>query len=236
MNCSLCLHDRTLCNSHIVPDFLFKQLKQKGKVFFVYSSNTSECKKFARTFSEKLLCESCESLLSKWESYAACFFGDAIPLKAVPWGRHFILSGIEYFPMKLFFMSLLWRFSITTNPWLRGCDLGVHQERLRLRLLNADPGAPWQYGCSIGAITIDGSHVPDLIVPPSVVKIDGHFCHRIVVGGFILGFFVTSHKPKASNCAVVLQEDGRFVLSRFDLHKIPFLVDMFAEVAKYRDT
>jgi hypothetical protein len=136
--------------------------------------------------------------------------------------------------MKLFFMSLLWRFAVTTNPWLKGCDLGAHKERLRLRLLASDPAEPWRYGCSITAITVDGTHLPDLIVPPSVCRIDGHFCHRLIVGGFVLSYFVTSHQPKAPIPNILLQEDGHFILSRSELHEIPFLRDVVAKAVFHK--
>ena len=45
------------------------------------------------------------------------------------------LSRLEYSPLKLFFLSLLWRFGITTIEQYRGAELGPHAERLRQRLV-----------------------------------------------------------------------------------------------------
>jgi len=234
MKCALCLEGRKLCNSHIVPDFLFRRLQEKERSFYVFSASGEERRTFHKTFSEKLLCSDCETRFSQWESYAAQFFSDKIPLTGRPQGRHLALSGVDYTPMKLFFMSLLWRFAVTTNPWLKGCDLGVHKERLRLRLLASDAAEPWRYGCSITAITVDGTHLPDLIVPPSVCRVDGHFCHRLIVGGYILAYFVTSHEPKAPIRSIVFQEDGRFILSRSELHDIPFLREVVAKAVFHK--
>jgi hypothetical protein len=135
VECALCLEDRKLCNSHIVPDFLFRRLREEERTFYVFSGDTEKRRAFRKTFSEKLLCTNCETHFSRWESYAAQFFSDRIPLTGGPEGRHLALSGVDYPLMKLFFMSLLWRFAVTTNPWFKGCDLGSHRERLRLLLL-----------------------------------------------------------------------------------------------------
>src|SRR5437868_6114356 len=82
------------------------------------------------------------------------------------------------------FMSLLWRFAVTTNPWLKGANVGPHAERLRRLLLKSDPVEPWRYGCLITVVLDDRVHLPDLIVPPSLCRVEGHYCHRLVVGGF----------------------------------------------------
>jgi hypothetical protein len=236
MQCALCRENRTLCNSHIVPDFLFSNLKKKDGYFFAFrgtkNGDSNEFRKFHRTFAEKLLCSDCETLFSKWESYASLFFTDKVPLKGYAKGEYLVLDGADYRKMKLFFMSLLWRFGVSNNPWMKGCDLGPHSEKLRLLLLDSEPAEPWRYGCTITAVLVGKVHQPDLIVPPSRCRVDGHWFVRLVVGGFLLSYLVTSHKPRAEREALVMQENGAFLLSRFELPKIPFLAELAAVVSK----
>jgi len=233
MQCALCLEDRKLCNSHIVPEFIFKRLKEEEGCFYVFRSSTNRFKSFGKTFSEKLLCSQCETLFSKWEGYAKQFFADEIPLSGYARGDHFVLSGADYPRMKLFFMSLLWRFSVSTNPWMKGCSIGPHSERLRKHLLESDPLEPWRYGCTLTAVMVDRVHVPDLIAPPSAVRVDGHRCIRLVVGGYLLAYFVSGHMPSETHQKVVMQADGRFILSRHDMFEMPFLAEIAAAAARH---
>ncbi len=232
MQCALCLEDRKLCNSHIVPDFIFKRLKEDEGCFYVFRNSTNSFKRFGKTFSEKLLCAQCESQFSKWEGYAKQFFSDEIPLSGYAEGKHFVLSGADYPKMKLFFMSLLWRFAVSTNPWMKGCSIGPHAEKLRRFLLNSDPVESWRYGCMITALLVDKVHVPGLIVPPSQVRVDGQRGIRLVVGGYLLTYFVSNHRPSEGHQTILMREDGRFILSRFELFDIPFLAGVAAAAAR----
>jgi hypothetical protein len=224
MACALCLSEKRLCKSHIVPDFMFRRLYAIEHEFFVMKLSEGQSKKFNKTFCEKLLCLDCELQLSKWESHASNFFYGNLPLTGRPVGNHFLLKGADYRVMKLFLMSILWRFSVTTNPHLKGSlDLGPHQGRLRKLLFTSDPAEPWRYGCTITAIMLEGTHVPDLIVPPGLIKEWGQRIHRIVAGGFLFAFFASSHPPPQAVRATMLQEDGSFLLARGDLREIRYL-------------
>lgn len=221
--CALCLEEKKLCNSHIVPEFIFKRLKEGEGCFHVYRESAKGFTTFGRTFTEKLLCQECESLFSKWETYASLFFSDQIQLSGKPKGNHLVLSGVDYEKLKLFYMSLLWRFSITRNPWLKGHDLGPHKEKLRKLLIASDPAEPWRYGCTIIAVKVDDEHVPDLLVPPTKAKIDGHWFTRLVINGFILAYITSSHPPDKRLQSMFLQRDGSFLFVRNELFDIPFL-------------
>jgi hypothetical protein len=205
-----------------VPDFIFRSLCGDEHEFFLLTSS-GKPKQFHRTFCEKLLCEKCEIQFGKWESYASRFFYGGMPLTGRKWGKNFELSGVDYAPMKLFLMSLLWRFAATSIPWFKGVDLGPHKEHLRKLLLKSDPAEPWRYGCLIGAVLDNGKHIPDLIVPPSQIRISRERWYRMVVGGFLLTFYGSSHPPAEGIGAAMIQEDGRFILTPREVCELPFL-------------
>lgn len=227
MQCALCLQDRKLCNSHIVPDFMFRKLQGADRAFYRLSTKAGKPKKFFKTFAEKLLCVECEQKFSKWEDYGKRFLNSEIPLE----GRHISknathLHGADYAQLKLFLMSLLWRFGVARNPDFAGCDLGPHKERLRQLLLTSDPAEPWRYGCHITGVLVDGEHLQDMILPPSPIRMNGRRCYRLAIGGFVFAFYVTSHPLEPNLNALVLQNTGEFILGRFELRDIPFLADV----------
>ena len=231
MKCFLCLENRKLSNSHIVPDFIFKKLQGTDREFHALYTDGRAKQTFHRTFSQKLLCSDCENLFSCWEGYASQIFYGGMPLAGRQADNILQFKGIDYPQMKLFFMSLLWRFAITTNPWFKGMKLGPHQERLRLMLKSSDPGEFWQYGCLVTAVMNKGRHFSDLIVPPSPCSHEGARCQRIVVGGFLLIFFVSSHKPGDLAKFGLLKPSGDWLISIFEMKEIAFLAEMAKQMS-----
>ena len=231
MTCALCFKEKKLSNSHIVPDFIFKTLYGDKHEFYVVNA-VEKPKRYHRTFAEKLLCQSCEAHFAKWESYAKGFFYGGMPLDWERWGSHFKISGVDYAPMKLFLMSLLWRFAATSIPCLQGLDLGPHKEHLRNLLLASDPVESWRYGCTIVAVANKRKHTHDLIVPPWSIRLSRERWHNVVVGGFLLSYYGSSH-PSGNNAgAAMLQESGELILSPREISQIPYLVEMNRALVK----
>ncbi len=228
MNCALCLQKRKLCRSHVVPRFLFNRLVENGNSYEIHSSSLSIPKKMRTQLVQHLLCDSCEQLLSRWEDYASHFFEGKYLHIHKDLGKHRIAKNAKYHELKLFLMSILWRFSITTNPFLRGTTtLGKHQEIIRRMLLASDPGRSWQYGCFITALTADQQQIPDLILPPSQIEIRKRTIHRMVIGGWSLAFTVASH-----NCfnrveeSMIPNQTGTFIVTFSEIFEIEYLADI----------
>lgn len=71
--CALCLKEKPLRDSHIIPKFVGKWLKEEGTGFLVNASDGS--KRVQDLGTEKLLCEDCEQKFSKLEnSFASNIF------------------------------------------------------------------------------------------------------------------------------------------------------------------
>ena len=71
MTCALCREKKKLCNSHIIPEFLFKPLYDgKHQIHIISTDSDMKPKKGQKGTREKLLCGDCEGLLSKYEKYA----------------------------------------------------------------------------------------------------------------------------------------------------------------------
>ena len=64
--CALCLKEKTLRESHIIPKFVGKWLKEEGTGFLANSADAS--KRVQDLGTEKLLCEECEQKFSKLEN------------------------------------------------------------------------------------------------------------------------------------------------------------------------
>lgn len=180
---------------------------------------------------EKLLCRDCEQQFGRYETYAAQFFYGSPQLAFRKEGKHFTVGGADYKRLKLFFLSLLWRFGVTSVDILSGTDLGPHAEVLRKMLLAEDPGGCLVYPCLVTAVTWKGTHIADLIVGPSTAKMEGHRIWQFVVAGFVFTFFVSSHLPPAGISSAFLQSNGSLIIGVREIEEIDFLYRNACEIA-----
>jgi hypothetical protein len=100
---------------------------------------------------EHLLCDDCEQKIARFEDYARRFlYGGSEPVRlALP-----LLSDplfmADYKRMKLFQLSLLWRAAEAKGDFFAAVTLSPeHRERLRLMLLQENPGAEHEFPCTM---------------------------------------------------------------------------------------
>ena len=230
--CALCYEERPLRKSHVIPEFMFGPLyDEKHRFYGISNTPTKPNQIFQKGPREKLLCDSCEQQVSRYESYAsAVFFGNAAsqPMR-IPTG--FLFTGLDYKPLKLFFMSILWRLGTTSIPHLKGAELGPHQERVRSLLCADNPADYLTFPAMVTALRFEGRHIPDLIIPPLHSRIQGRRVWAVVIAGYLFNFFVSNREPPQGFWGGFLQVNGHFPLHVADIRDIPFLQRWGAEIA-----
>jgi hypothetical protein len=207
--CKLCLKDRILQESHIIPEFLFKALYDEKHRFFALSSAIEKknvlLQKGPR---ERLLCRDCEGILARYEHYAHSVLSTYQNLHIrMPWG---IRENVDYLKFKVFQLSLLWRAGVSDLDFFEEVKLGRHQERLRQMILDGDAGRPCDYGALLFIpVTMKGGTVSDLIMSPSKRKIGGHTCYVFMLGSAAWAIFASSHLESFPFARFFLKQDGR---------------------------
>ena len=234
MTCRLCLKSVPLVNSHVVSEFLYGPLYDEKHRFHVISTNSEINDRLRQQgLYEKLLCRDCDGrILSGHENYArGVLFGGQPMLTAVD-GNNLRQKGLKYAPLKLFYLSLLWRMSISRNEFYKNVSLGPHEENIRRMLLASDPGPTDKYGLLCVAPVFDAQHVGDWMMPPDKTRAYGRTVYRCLIGGLLYCYFVgNSELPKPLR-QHLLQDDGSWVIVRERVEKIPFLVDWCIEMGR----
>jgi hypothetical protein len=142
------------------------------------------------------------------------------------------IHGLDYRRLKLFMLSLLWRFTVTTLRQFRGVNLGSDSERLRQMLIAENPGHPLDYPCLITAVVSEGEHFDDAIVRPSLARIGTHNVWRIVVPGFIFKFFVSPRPAVEVPSRLFLQNNGSLTIMIREITTIEFLCQDIREIVE----
>lgn len=114
--CRLCLLHRDLCDSHALPNSLFNYiLRNSAGKAIVLSGNPSAARYSSDTWDVELLCADSERKLNvAYDRYGmAVFRGHEGSVVRAPGGIRFL--GIDRRRLRMFFLSVLWRMSVSSH-------------------------------------------------------------------------------------------------------------------------
>lgn len=209
--CKLCLKEAELRNSHIIPEFIHEQLYDSKHRAFQLSNKLEKPRLMQKGEREQLLCMECETKLSRWENYAQKLLYDreSLPVVETKHAEYISYSRVEYSEFKLFQLSLLWRASVSTLDFFSSVKLGPHEERIRLMLMDENPGKDWEYCCSLTAIIHEGELYEGMTSPMRLRTPDeGHIFYRFLIAGYYWSFIVSSHEKQSRFRKFCLTEQG----------------------------
>ena len=210
--CKLCLNDRELRNSHIVPEFLYCKLyNHKNHMMAINGRGSKGWKPLQQGIRESLFCECCEQHLNEYcekPFRAQWLVNDPLP---DPWRvvePYWI--KLDYSSFKLFHLSVLFRASVSSLPTYAEVSLGQqHEDRLRQMILAQDPGQPWQYPV-LGLVVIhhETNSIVQMVSQVQRSRFNEHPCYGIIYGGVQWWTSVSSHRNHEFEHAA-LQQDGQ---------------------------
>lgn len=222
MKCKLCLNEKELCDSHIIPEFLYEKLydeKHRGREFTIEPYKTKFIQKGYR---EKLLCNNCETEISKLEKYFSDIWKNRIP-KIIEQPLY-ILNNLEYSKFKLFHLSILWRASISSRKEFKQISLGPHEEILRKLILNNDPGPDDKYNFFAKILVHNNFVIQDLIQEPLHSKYEGRKVYVFIYGGCVWHYFV-SNRPLKKSIEISFTKKGELILMKEEITQNGYFKD-----------
>lgn len=226
MICALCLQDATLCDSHIIPEFLYRTLYDAKHRFHQISADPDRPNRILQKgLREPLLCESCEQRFSVSERYACMFLNGGVGMTVRQNGNRLDLSNLDYKKLKLFQLSILWRAGVASLPVFSEVRLGPHAERIRRMLLSDDPGPTDAYGCIMFTLMHEREVLPDLIAAPSPSKLEKLRAYRFVFGGLVFVYVVSGMRPPGYVIEHFLQDSGTAIVKMQQAKELGFLAD-----------
>jgi hypothetical protein len=217
--CKLCLRERPLSRSHIVPQFAYRPLKNgKGQIFVL-----GRKKRVVQTgHFERLLCSDCEGVISRYESEFAKdwmqpILADANRLMAA------IISGVlfveisDWVKFKLFHLSVFWRAAASSSFEIDSkMQFGKHERTIADMLLKGDPGQPGEFFC-LGSLNFDKDGRPVPTVSPLArfsEKFEGTFDRYLMSYAFCdwILFDGPTGPPFLVDAEAFLRTNGNFIL------------------------
>lgn len=230
--CKLCQKAAKLRDSHVIPEFCYSPIyDEKHRFNVVGNVRSTRQRNLQRGLREYLLCGPCEQKIGNWETYVSHIFNGIVKVSGSRSGETISLGGLQYAPLKLFLVSLLWRAGISTLPLFRETKLGEHELILRNMVLAEDPGAPEFYGCHVYSVTLRGRRVAALY-GPQPCHVNDSLAYRLLVGGFLLIYFVSAGPVCSQISSRFLTRIGSLVIEEKEMHEIPLLNALAAEIGQ----
>ncbi len=234
--CSLCLKQKRLVDSHIIPKFLYRPLMVEEGLFYTLSSDPeiSE-KKEQKGATEYLLCTECDNVtLQKNEEHLAralrALFGGT-KTGILDKGYCIHLSGFDYKRTKIALLSILWRMSLSKDKRFKSVKLGeLHNERIRKIIIDNLDLAEEEYPISLAIPLLDGKFYPDCIVQPDSIRKGANRLYRCVISGFIFSFWIGAQVDSEAQ-SLFIQADGSWIIPKTEVCEIPFLNEAYTELA-----
>lgn len=210
IKCKLCRRENELRKSHIISEFMYKEIYEEN--IHRFSSLSPLTQRGERLYEQKgirelLLCQDCETQFSRYEDYVSK------ELKKIQNSidtnlPYVIVNNIDYKNFKLFQLSILWRASV--SKIFKSVSLGIHEEILREMLVNENPGNYFDYGCILESIVIDDEFTYRAIIEPYTDEnlIEDQTIINFIFGGFWWKFCISHNSENFSQKMCFLQENN----------------------------
>lgn len=211
--CRLCQRDRTLCQSHIVPEFLYSPLyNDRDQVMGITGTGSRGWRLLQIGLRENLFCSDCEDHFNqKYEQPFQRWMIDRPLPERIEQDTAYTLT-CDYKTFKLFHLSILFRVAVSTLPTFKDVNLGSHEDRIRSMILNQEPGTEWEYPI-FGMIVLNGRGEIErrLLSRPESQRFEGHKVYGQIYNGVMWWTSVSSHRNDMF-CRGGLQNSGKLTM------------------------
>jgi len=218
--CKLCNKAGALCKAHLLPKAFFRYIYPENKIAGNSIIKLEAGQEFLKrrrvgSYDENILCSDCDNFLgSKYDEYGKKVFLDSEPqlVHTVGEGRLLQFGGVNAGRLKLFILSVLWRFSISGAEDARNvCIPNKFQKSLKDMLLRSDPGDADQFSVVITRYAYNGriENLHKFFVAPYRARMDGvNFWRVSIPNGYSLFIKVDKRPQPKSLCKLTLSQGG----------------------------
>ncbi len=179
MECRLCNVEKgKLCKAHLIPEsfyrFMYPSNNVEGDALRVVLHDVDYVKKSRiGLYDDSLLCASCDQILGRLDEYGKDILLTSIPKILNTGNDIFILTNVDINKLITFFLSVLWRCSISKRPETRDVSIGAKFEGKIRRLLYQDNGSLDDFAVVISRYNYLNDNYKKMVILPTYLKMDG---------------------------------------------------------------
>ena len=222
MICQLCGGDKKLIKAHIIPEGFFRPLRSERRGPEIHTNTPGEYAKRAPVgiYDTGILCAECDNRLAPWDNHVQQVllqgFSEELAVYENRQKVAYNIVNFDYKLLKLFFISLLWRASISTHKFYQHIAVGPFEPKLKKMILSEEPGLPLMF-----AVTLAKFSNPEVtgILDPHRDKFEGvNYC-RFYLTGFVAYIKVDSRSVPDFMKSLYLHPDAPMTVILRDIHQ-----------------
>ena len=191
MNCKGCGENKKLIKAHIIPKSFYMDLRGDANHLNVVPSDKDvrESRSNIGDYDQNILCKECDSIIESYDDYGKKVLLDDNP-NLVPYYRNGELLGWELSEfnstrLKLFFLSILWRASISSRHFFRRITLGEYEDVLKELIWSGGDDGNRTFGVILAKfLPANIAGVEKSILDPDNLQIEERNYYRLYLGGY----------------------------------------------------
>ena len=207
--CRLCGREGPLCLSHIMPRFLYRGL-QEGWTPRVEGPKLGTLR--PGQVKEYLLCGECEGQFQQWEQTAGTFYHGICSLDAEALGEEVEFRGLNYQRLKLFYLSVIWRASVSCHTAMTPVSLGKREVLVETMVREANAGTTREFPVVGFVVRSSQEYRESLIAFPSKTRLCGMLAYCMYARGLAVYWMTSSQCWNRKIEERALREDGTWRL------------------------
>ncbi len=197
MKCKFCGNETALIKAHVIPAGLFRRLQQGKEPLETITNKADEYTKKTPVgvYDNTIVCSKCESIWQEWDNYAQLLLADKPLNGRVRYHNNkricYIVDNYEYRKLKLFFISMVWRASVSSQPFFSKVSLGQFEDAAKKHIANNDPGDSEVFSVTLAKFD---HHLAKSILDPHDDKYSDVNYLRFYLAGYI-AYIKVDYKP-----------------------------------------
>lgn len=185
--CNLCGEVKELCNAHIIPKAFYYAIRRNNETpsLFYIDQLTYPKKIPVGIYDSTILCSQCDNDIGKYDDYAAKLLlnnnSDVIDYNG---GKFIKIETFDYVKLKLFFLSVIWRASISKNDFFSSIDLGEYDPIIKSVIAKKQLSCDEYFSCILAKYNDDLSNC--ITNPCKMRSKDGVNYYRMRIAEYVL--------------------------------------------------
>lgn len=222
MICRYCGEDKKLVKAHAIPEAFFGRLRngQDPPRLLTNTENSYPERAPIGIYDRTILCAECEAHFGDWDNYAQDILGPE-PKGATQIAENgkvggYEISGYRYDLLKLFFVSLLWRSSISTHKFYSKVMLGPFEATAKSFVERRDPGVPEDFSVTVAKFD---HPFGESILDPHAEKWDHVNYYRFYLGSYVVYIKADKRKTPEPHASFMMKPNEPLRIIRRDLER-----------------
>ncbi len=228
--CALCLKEKKLQKSHIIPRASYKKSMPKGQGVLITANPNEKIRPTQDQRTDFLLCSDCEQFFSKnYEKHSIEALNGRRGTKSPNSFMEIDLAQFE-----LFFLSILWRAAVSKTTSYNEITLNPEmQEQLRSALLEGFKPKSLRITTKLQKIVddvgigFDESHIAGFQIKPLKRTFKNRETFNFLLEGYFVEFFVPGlNHSERQKAGIINPSKSALRIDNIDLQDIPELLKL----------